>query len=66
MPSSISASGQTRSDARTAYLDPMLSRPNLHILTGHTVTRILHGDGLFLNATWAPGASGVTVSGIEV
>ena len=28
----------TRSDARTAYFNPVAHRPNLHVLTGHRVT----------------------------
>ncbi|KAI1265786.1 GMC oxidoreductase-domain-containing protein [Xylariaceae sp. FL1019] len=40
IPSSLAPG--SRHDARTAYLDPVSSRSNLHILTGHTVTRVLH------------------------
>ncbi|KAI1825896.1 GMC oxidoreductase [Xylaria intraflava] len=43
IPSSVMAQNQSRADARTAYLDPVLSRPNLAMLTDHTVTRILTG-----------------------
>ncbi|KAL9019856.1 MAG: hypothetical protein Q9185_002905 [Variospora sp. 1 TL-2023] len=32
---------QTRSDARRAYFDPYVSRPNFHVITGQFVTRIL-------------------------
>ncbi|GAB7352670.1 hypothetical protein MBLNU459_g3033t1 [Dothideomycetes sp. NU459] len=39
--SSLDAKTMTRSSARTAYYDPVASRPNLHLLTGHTVTEIL-------------------------
>ncbi|KAI8946178.1 GMC oxidoreductase-domain-containing protein [Xylaria longipes] len=42
VPASVSAENQSRADARTAYLDPVFSRPNLELLTGHTVTRILN------------------------
>lgn len=40
-PSSISSRNQTRVDSRTAYLDGVITRPNLHIAPGQTVTRIL-------------------------
>ncbi|KAI1168227.1 GMC oxidoreductase-domain-containing protein [Nemania serpens] len=43
VPSSVTAENQSRADARTAYLDPVFSRPNLEVLTSHTVTRILNG-----------------------
>ena len=32
---------ETRSDARTAYYDSASSRPNLHLLTGNQVTRLI-------------------------
>jgi choline dehydrogenase-like flavoprotein len=31
----------TRSDARTAYYNPVANRPNLHLLTGQQVTRLI-------------------------
>lgn len=31
---------QTRSSARTAYYDPIRTRPNLHLLTGHYVQKL--------------------------
>lgn len=40
-PSSIAAANQSRSDARVAYLDPVLERSNLHVATGQMATRIL-------------------------
>jgi choline dehydrogenase len=40
-PSSMSPCGQARSDARTAYVDSVIDRPNLHLATQQTVTRIL-------------------------
>jgi choline dehydrogenase-like flavoprotein len=39
-PSSMHAQNQSRSDARTAYWDT-IDRPNLHLATEQTVTRIL-------------------------
>lgn len=38
--SAINPNSWTRSFARTAYLDPHRGRSNLHVLTGHTVTKI--------------------------
>ncbi|ROW13238.1 hypothetical protein VPNG_04841 [Cytospora leucostoma] len=40
-PSSMSARNQSRFDGRTAYFDPVIQRPNLHIATEQTVTQIL-------------------------
>lgn len=51
-PSSISASNQSRSDARTAYFDTVLERSNLHIASGQMVTQILlAADGVTSNAS---------------
>ncbi|KAI1272560.1 GMC oxidoreductase-domain-containing protein [Xylaria sp. FL0933] len=70
---SILMSNQSRADARTAYLDPVLSRPNLELLTGHTVTRILSGS--VGNQTWQGISQSrvlrkrygkVTVTGVEL
>lgn len=67
IPSSMTARNQSRSDARTAYLDPVVNRTNLHIVTGYTVTRLLHDKGAtFPNSTHIPGASGLTMTGVEV
>lgn len=43
VPSSLDARNQTRSDARTAYYDPAISRSNLHVLIGYSVTRLILG-----------------------
>ncbi|TDZ58601.1 Dehydrogenase xptC [Colletotrichum trifolii] len=43
VPSSMSPTNQTRSDARTGYFDSSIHRPNLHVVTGHTATRLLVG-----------------------
>lgn len=40
-PSSMSAQNQSRCDSRTAYLDPVIDRPNLHVATEQMVTRVL-------------------------
>lgn len=39
--SSINPKNWTRSYARSAYLDPLPPRPNLAVLTGNTVTRLI-------------------------
>ncbi|KAI1297958.1 GMC oxidoreductase-domain-containing protein [Xylaria venustula] len=68
---SILALNQSRADARMAYLDPVLLRPNLELLTGHTVTRILN-EGVgnqTLQGLWQRfgNESGkVTVAGVEL
>ncbi|KAI2466361.1 putative GMC oxidoreductase [Annulohypoxylon bovei var. microspora] len=68
IPSSMVADNQSRSDARIAYLDPVFDRPNLHLVTGYTVTRVLHDNGgaTFLNSTYIPGASGLNIIGVEI
>lgn len=40
-PSSIDALNQSRSDARVAYFDSVLDRPNVHIASEQRVTQIL-------------------------
>lgn len=40
-PSSMSAQNQSRCDSRTAYLDPVMDRPNLHVATEQMVTQVL-------------------------
>ncbi|KAK0627673.1 hypothetical protein B0T14DRAFT_563456 [Immersiella caudata] len=40
VPSTISAGNQSRMDSRRAYLDNVMNRPNLHIASEQTVTRI--------------------------
>ena len=41
MPTDLDPNNQTRSDARRAYFDPVVSRKNFHVITGQHVTRIL-------------------------
>ncbi|KAI0597458.1 hypothetical protein F4775DRAFT_584375 [Biscogniauxia sp. FL1348] len=60
IPSSMTTGNQSRSDARSAYLDPALPRTNLELLTGHTVTRILHSGR---NTTLQ--APDILISGVE-
>lgn len=40
-PSSMNAQNQSRCDSRTAYLDPVIDRPNLHVATEQMVTQVL-------------------------
>ncbi|KAK4647166.1 uncharacterized protein QC761_123060 [Podospora bellae-mahoneyi] len=42
-PATINDRNQSRADSRRAYLDSVLSRPNLHLATQQTVTRVLFG-----------------------
>ncbi|KAK0712144.1 GMC oxidoreductase-domain-containing protein [Apiosordaria backusii] len=42
-PATINDRNQSRADSRRAYLDSVLNRPNLHLATQQTVTRILFG-----------------------
>ncbi|ORY64903.1 GMC oxidoreductase [Pseudomassariella vexata] len=65
IPSSISANNQSRQDARTSYWEPVMSRENLQLMTGQTVTRILHDDVLYPNSTWIPGAAVTRITGVE-
>lgn len=68
IPASMNAKNQSRFDARTAYYDPVMSRPNLHLLNGHTVTRLLHAEQPAYPPK--PGgtdqASGIWMTGVEV
>ena len=41
VPTDLDPNNQTRSDARRAYFDPVVSRENMHVITGQHVTRIL-------------------------
>lgn len=41
LPSSMHPTNQTRSDARRAYMDPFIWRPNFHVLYNSQVTQIL-------------------------
>ena len=41
VPSDLDPNNQTRSDARRTYFDPYITRSNLHVITGHHVTRVL-------------------------
>ena len=41
IPNNISPDNQTRSDARRGYLDGFIDRPNLDVVTGFMVIRVL-------------------------
>ena len=41
VPTDLDPNNQTRSDARRTYFDPYVNRPNLHVITGQHVTRVL-------------------------
>ncbi|EME89005.1 uncharacterized protein MYCFIDRAFT_116030, partial [Pseudocercospora fijiensis CIRAD86] len=41
VPNSQDSTSQTRSDARTAYWDPARYRPNLHLVVGTKVTKVI-------------------------
>lgn len=43
LPTDINPVNQSRCDARVAYYDPYVDRPNLWVMTGQTVTRLLFG-----------------------
>ena len=68
IPSSMTEEGQSREDPRNAYLDPVISRPNLHVLTGHTVSRILHDNATAAQNSSLPADSktGLLITGVEV
>ncbi|RYP35389.1 hypothetical protein DL766_002565 [Monosporascus sp. MC13-8B] len=65
IPSSMTSEEQARDDPRTAYLDPVVSRPNLHVLTGYSVTRILHDAATVKDSACFANTSGVVVTGVE-
>ncbi|KAI0892623.1 putative GMC oxidoreductase [Annulohypoxylon nitens] len=65
--SSMMADNQSRSDARIAYLDPVLDRPNLHLVTGYTVTRVLHDSdrATSFNSNYNHAADRLGIIGVE-
>ncbi|KAI0478990.1 hypothetical protein GGR56DRAFT_664933 [Xylariaceae sp. FL0804] len=66
IPSSMTSRNQSRSDARTAYLDSALHRPNLNLLTGQTVTRLLHTQSNSTMRRSSTADSSITVTGVEL
>lgn len=65
-PASMSASNQSRMDSRTAYLDPVLYRPNLHLAVGQTVTRLLIESNGTANTAAPPFVGPARAYGVEV
>ncbi|SOV07917.1 related to Glucose oxidase [Ustilago sp. UG-2017a] len=66
--SNINPTNSTRSFSRTAYLDPVVERSNLDVLTGHLVTKVIfnsttQGDAVASGVQFAanPGATEQTV-----
>jgi choline dehydrogenase len=57
-PSSINPANWTRSYSRSAYIDSLPPRGNLHILPGATVTRLLFSDS-------SSSSSGLIVNSVE-
>ena len=55
-PQSLDPSSRTRSDSRTAYYNTSDTRPNLHLLTGHQVTKLLISSK----------PAGICATGVEV
>jgi choline dehydrogenase-like flavoprotein len=45
IPSSICGINQSRADSRTAYLDTVIDRPNLHVAVEQTATRLILRNG---------------------
>jgi hypothetical protein len=41
-PTDLNPTTETRADARRSYYDPNAGRPNLHVITGQHVTRLLY------------------------
>ncbi|KAI9760701.1 MAG: hypothetical protein M1840_002349 [Geoglossum simile] len=64
IPTGLHPENQTRSDARRAYYDPYLSRPNLHVVTGQHVTRVLM-DRATGSGNTLPLSRGLRAIGVE-
>lgn len=58
--STINPSNSTRSFSRTAYYDPIAFRPNLDVLTGHTVTKVV-----FNSTSGGATDQGAVASGVQ-
>ncbi|KAF2494992.1 choline dehydrogenase [Lophium mytilinum] len=63
-PSTLDASSSTRSHARTAYYDPVASRPNLHLITGQQANEILFKNSLATGVSFVSRADG-TISTVS-
>ena len=64
--SAINPANWTRSYARAAYIDPLPPRPNLVILTGFTVTKILFDANLNATGVQFAQAKGDPVTTVNV
>ncbi|KAF4549066.1 GMC oxidoreductase-like protein 1 [Elsinoe fawcettii] len=65
LPLTVDPSTNERSDARTAYLDPFLERPNLNIVTGQTATQILFEQNAPNSSSSASIFNGTTTASIQ-
>ncbi|KDN43206.1 GMC oxidoreductase [Tilletiaria anomala UBC 951] len=63
--SAINPANWTRSFSRTGYLDPVLGRSNLYVLTGHLVTKVLF-DNSSASAVRATGVQYAASPGAKV
>ncbi|PSK59293.1 Cellobiose dehydrogenase [Elsinoe australis] len=61
LPLTVDPSSNDRSDARTAYLDPYLERPNLNVITSRMVTQVLL-ESVASNSSSAPSTFNSTLS----
>ncbi|KAK4160743.1 putative GMC oxidoreductase, partial [Cladorrhinum sp. PSN259] len=52
-PASLNAKNQSREDSRRAYLDHIMDRPNLHLASQQTVTRILMGAAVMAQNSYS-------------
>ncbi|KAI9780262.1 MAG: hypothetical protein M1839_006822 [Geoglossum umbratile] len=64
IPTGLHPENQTRSDARRAYYDPYLGRPNLNVFTGQHVTRVLL-EGANGGRNTSPSSGGLKAIGVE-
>jgi choline dehydrogenase-like flavoprotein len=65
VPSSILPKNQSRSDSRTSYIDDAIDRPNLHLATEQTATRI-HIERTDSSIALPPFGKLMRASGVEV
>lgn len=62
VPTDLDPKNQTRSDARRTYFDPYVNRPNLHVITGQHVTRVLV-EGVANNSQVSNPSTGGNING---
>lgn len=63
IPSSIAADNQTRSDARLAYFNGFIDRPNFHVISGMIATKVIV-ESSSLGTRDLP--DGLFISGVQV